>query len=120
VIGREIDTDWIELPEPTPPPGGWLKPTCSFASHSWTLEIDEGRAYIQCADPCDPALFDPAAGNTPVCLVEWQPEDHCTPDPIPVRLVFVDDSTPSTPAGPAEWGYYIEVHAADERRKDVA
>lgn len=97
------------LPEPVPPPGGWRPITCTWESHHWTLEVEDGRASIMCADPCEP-LHDPA-GPIPVCLCDWQPEDYHTPEPIPVALTFVDDSTPSTPAGPAEFGFYIEVRA---------
>lgn len=95
-------------PRRTPPPEGWHPITCTWESHQWTLDVEDGRAFVACADPCEP-LHDPA-GPIPVCLCEWQPEDLFTPDSIPVRLVYVDDSTPSTPAGPAEYGFYIEVH----------
>ena len=111
MIRFEIDENWVEPPEPTPPPGGWRPITCTFASHNWTLEVEDGRASIMCADPCDVNLFDPSSRSTPVCLCDWQPEDFSTPDGIPVALTYVDDSTPSTPAGPAEYGFYIEARA---------
>jgi len=95
-------------PDPEPPEGGWHVPTCTFESHHWTLEIEYGRVSISCADPCDESLFNPARPG-PMCLHDWQPEDYSTPEPIPVKLTYVDDSTPSTPAGPAEYGYYIEI-----------
>lgn len=97
-------------PELEPPEGGWRSVTCSFESHGWALEIDNGSATVQCVDPCDPDLFDPA-GKTPVCLCGWEPEDFHTPEPIPVKVTYVDDSTPPTPAGPAEYGYYLEVRS---------
>jgi hypothetical protein len=105
----EIDPNPIETPpDPTPPEGGWVKPSCTFESHHWEMEVDDGRASISCTDPCNPYIFDPRE-PTPICLHDWEPEDFHTPDPIPVALTFVDDSTPSTPAGSAEYGYYIEV-----------
>lgn len=100
----------LPLPETVPPPGGWRQITCSFESHRWVLHVEGGRASISCADSCDPTWFDPA-GRTPACLCDWQPEDFFGED-IPVALEYVDDSTPSTPAGPAEYGYYIVVRAA--------
>jgi hypothetical protein len=93
-------------PTPIPPPGGWRKPTCTFASHSWELEVEGGRANLTCKDPCDPALFDPARLE-PLCLFPWEPEDLVMD--IPVTVTHVDDSTPSTPAGPAEYGFYLEI-----------
>lgn len=98
-------------PEPTPPPGGWMPITCSFESHRWELDVEEGRASVRCADPCDPDLFEPG-GRTPACLCDWLAEDFFTPEPIPVHVKYVDDSSPSTPNGPAEWGYYLVVSAA--------
>lgn len=106
-----FDPDPFEpRPEISPPEGGWQTPDCTFESHSWMLEIDNGRASIMCTDPCNPDLFDPE-GRTPTCQCDWQPEDYSTPDPIPVTLTYVDDSTPSGPWGPSEYGYYIEVRA---------
>jgi hypothetical protein len=99
------------LPESVPPPEGWHPITCDFTTHKWTLEVEDGKAHIACADPCDPAWFEPG-GRTPCCLCDWQPDDFHTPHPIPVTLTYVDDSTPSTPAGPAEYGFYIEVRRA--------
>ncbi len=98
-------------PEPMAPEGGWHKPDCTFESHSWVLEVEDGRFQVICADPCDAALFDPSE-PTPRCLHDWEPEDFHTPEPLPVQLVYVDDSTPSTPAGPAEYDFYIEVRPA--------
>lgn len=98
-------------PDREPPAGGWVTPTCTFESHKWTLEIEEGRASIHCCDPCDPSTFHPAAGDA-TCEYPWEPEDLTTPDPIPVLPTYVDDSTPCTPAGPAEYGFYIEVRGA--------
>ena len=107
-----FDPDPFEPPpEILPPEGGWRTPDCTFESHSWTLEIEEGRASIMCTDPCDPNLFNPAC-RAPACLCDWQLEDYSTPEPIPVALTYVDDSTPSGPWGSAEYGYYIEVRAA--------
>lgn len=103
-----IDDLFEPHPEPDPPEGGWHVPTCSFDTHCWTLEIEDGHVSISCVDPCDGDLFNPS-GSPPMCLHDWQPEDYSTPEPIPVKLTFVNDSTPSTPAGPAEYGYYIEV-----------
>jgi hypothetical protein len=96
-------------PERQPPPGGWQPITCTFESHTWHLDVESGHATITCADPCDPDVLDLSSGNLPACLCDWQPEDFGTAEPIPVRLTYVDDSTPSTPMGPAEYGYYIEV-----------
>lgn len=105
-----LDPEWMETPPDREPPAeGWHKP-CDFADHRWVLDVEDGRACVRCADPCDPNVYD-LAGRTPTCLCDWQPEDFHTPEPLPVVLTYVDDSTPSTPAGPAEYGYYIEVRA---------
>lgn len=98
--------DWED--DPTPPQGGWREPDCSFEGHKWTLEIEQGHIYISCVDPCDPKLFNPN-GRTPICIVPWESEDYITPEPIPVKLTYVDESTPSSPAGPVEYGFCIEV-----------
>jgi hypothetical protein len=106
---------WVEvdpLPELQPPEGGWREITCTWESHTWHLWLEDGKFSIQCADPCDLNQFDPAAGKMPLCHWEFDPEDCGTPEPIPVRLTYVDDSTPSTPMGPAEYGFYIEVGPA--------
>lgn len=94
--------------DPVLPQGGWLEPTCTFEFHQWILEIEDGRVCILCVDPCDPELFNPNS-RIPTCLAPWESEDYSTPEPIPVKLTYVNDSTPSTPAGPAEYGFYIEV-----------
>lgn len=107
-----LDSDPPTPADPQPPEGGWRIPDCTFASHHWMLTVEDGHASVACVDPCDdayhPRLFDPAL-PTPVCMHEWDPSDFFTPDGIPVALTYVDDSTPSTPAGPAEYSYYIEV-----------
>ncbi len=102
----------FEVDRSIPPPGGWVKPTCTFESHKWALEIEDGHAHIHCCDPCDPSAFDPSAGQATCASDLWNQEDFHTPGAIPVRLTYVDDSTPSTPAGPAEYGFYIEVRAS--------
>lgn len=98
-------------PEPVEPDGGWQEATCSFESHKWALEVEDGHTGVRCLDPCDPAMFRPS-GPTPTCLVDWPIEDFFSGEPLPVALTYVEDSTPSTPAGPGEYGYYIEVRPA--------
>lgn len=120
---RLIDFSEI-FPEPEEPEGGWIQPTCTWESHKWALEIEDGSFHIKCLDPCDMTKIDPNA-TIPVC--EWgmnycEPTDFGTPwdAPMPIRLEFVDDSTPSTPMGPAEYGYYILVHdEATKMRKAI-
>lgn len=94
--------------ERKPPEGGWHKPSCTFSGHHWALEIEQGQVSFHCLDPCDPDLYE----WVPSCHNEFYAEDCFTPERIPVALKWVDDSTPSTPAGPAEYGFYIEVRAA--------
>lgn len=94
-------------PEPVPPEGGWKRVLCTFASHSWSLEVENGRVGLNCTDPCDGRLFNPL-GLTPVCLYPWEPEDLFA-ESIPVTVTHINDSTPSTPSGPAEYSYYLEV-----------
>ena len=108
--GNKIE--WIHmdlaLPDPEPPPGGWNEP-CKFEDHQWVIEIEEGRASVHVVDPCNPEMFDPARG-LPACSPDlWQAEDFFTAEPIPVQVTFVNDSTPSTPAGPAEYSYYLDI-----------
>jgi hypothetical protein len=93
------------------PDGGWKKP-CNFSDHQWGIEIEEGRVRLICLDPCDLNKdydqYDPG-GPLPTCAVWWEAEDLVTQAPIPVRLNFVDDSSPAGPWGEAEYGFYIEV-----------
>lgn len=97
--------------DPQPPLEGWHEP-CDFEDHQWGLTVEEGRASLWCLDPCDADVYDPA-GSQPACLQWWENDDLCTPEPIPVRPVFVDDSTPSGPWGPAEYGYWIDLKEVD-------
>lgn len=93
-----------------PPVEGWHEP-CTVQSHKWAIELDEGIARLVCADRCpDPNVYDPA-GITPACLMSdyWVREDLQTEGSIPVEITLVDDSTPSTPDGPAEYGFWIDV-----------
>lgn len=119
-IKLNLDGPFIPLPddyeEIVMPEGGWTPVTCSFESHKWQLEVEEGRARIICVDPCpsEPYTFDPC-GPTPTCLCDWMPEDFSTPEALPVRLRFVDDSSPSTPMGPAEYGFWIDVLPIEEK-----
>lgn len=92
-----------------------IKP-CKIEDHNWEMSIEEGRVSIFCVDPhsnierramnewgnrlgglgaCEPMVF--------------QSEDYYV-DGFPIDLEYVDDSTPSTPMSPAEYGYYILVH----------
>lgn len=104
------DDIFAERPEPE---GGWLPVTCNFSSHRWGLEAEEGVARLRCLDKCDLSRIDPS-GPIPCCDdTYFLPEDVVTAAPIPVRVVFVDDSTPSTPDGPAEYGYWLEIHPLD-------
>lgn len=104
----QVDADWEP---PQPPEGGWKepKPGCSWETHRWALSIEDGRASIQCSDPCE-GPFDPEK-PIPACsphLDMPMAEDIYIED-LPVRVHYVDDSTPSTPVGPAEYGYYFEI-----------
>jgi hypothetical protein len=100
----------LEIPERPILEEGWAKP-CGFDDHQWGIELEDGRARLVCLDPCDldNICCDPN-GPLPTCAVRWEAEDLVTSRPIPVTLEFVDDSTPSTPNGPAEFGFWIEVH----------
>ena len=105
----QLDHEEIEfIPMPIE---GWHEP-CTFEQHKWTLEAEDGRVIICCVDPCDITVYDPC-GPTPSCHVEVYAEDFTTPEPIPVKLIFIDDSTPGGPWGPAEYGFYIEVRKGD-------
>lgn len=95
---------------PGPPEGGWLTASCSFESHRWQLEIEEGRARVTCVDPCpNPEHYDPH-GPIPTCHCPWESDDYNTPEPIPVKITYVDDSSSGGPWGPAEYGFWLEVH----------
>lgn len=99
----------FDRPEPVEPEGGWKK-ACQVEDHRWTLSVEEGRAELVCLDP-HPQQFaeevDPQRGM-PVCLDPyWEPEDLFAEVAVQVR--HVDDSSPSTPAGPAEYGFYLEI-----------
>lgn len=111
--------DFDNYKPPVEPEGGWTPVTCSFESHKWAVEIDMGRATLICLDPCpsEPYTFDPS-GPTPTCLCPWEGDDLSTPEPLPVRLRFVDDSTPDSWLGPAEYGFWIDVLAIDKPVED--
>lgn len=100
----------LDIPDLVEPPEGWHEITCSFDSHKWGVELEEGNYRVVCLDPCDMEKFNPAGSGIPACHWEIYPEDFHTPAPIPVKLNYVDDSTPSTPMGPAEYGFYVEVY----------
>lgn len=104
------DIDPLNFMPPVEPLGGWTPVTCSFDSHKWTMEIEEGRINITCVDPCpsEPYTYDPS-GPTPTCLAPWESEDFFSGEAIPVRLTFCDESTPASWLGEAEYGFYIEV-----------
>jgi hypothetical protein len=113
-----IEEPWPEgeFHEPVMPEGGWKK-ACTVADHKWALEIEEGRVQLVCLDP-HPVEFaaevEPSRGS-PVCLDPyWEPEDVGTTTPIPVKFEHVDDNTPSTPAGPAEYSFYMTIEELTE------
>lgn len=115
-MGKLILTDNIfEYAEPEMPEGGWTPVTCSFESHKWQMEIEEGRVRITCVDPCssEPYTYAPD-GPIPTCLAPWESDDFNTPEALPVRLRFVDDSTPDSWLGPAEYGFWIDVLPIDK------
>lgn len=103
-----------ELEPRKEPKGGW-KEICIIADHKWSLEVEGGSASLRCLDP-HPEEFsnqvNPVYGP-PVCLSQyWESDDlHC--EGIPVQVRHVDDSTPSTPMGPAEYGFWIEIKSID-------
>lgn len=106
----KIDLDLLDLfgvEGLEPPIEGWHKP-CEFKDHNWVLDIEDGQANIICTDPCDLNVYNPG-GVLPVCGGYWENEDFNTPEPIPVDLTFVNDSSPAGPWGPAEYGYWIDV-----------
>jgi hypothetical protein len=90
-----------------PPEGGWRRP-CDFGDHRWSVQIEEGQATLICEDPCTPEGFDPN-GRTPTCHCDWPSEDVSFAERIPVTVRFINDSTPSTVDGPAEYGYWLEI-----------
>jgi hypothetical protein len=91
------------------------EPTCSFESHRWVLDIEDGHASIDCLDPCED-VFDPD-GLIPVCLAGVEPEEIFAQ--IPVTVTYVDDSTPSSIDGPAEYGFYLEVRPVAEEEPNL-
>lgn len=113
-MGIEI-TNWNASPfdevKPLPEPeDGWKEVTCDWKSHRWAFHIEDGRIRIECLDPCDLTQFNPS-GPLPVCDTDYLvSEDFYSVNPIEVKLRFVDDSTPDSWLGPAEYGYYIEVY----------
>lgn len=113
--GIEI-VDWDEpLPERKEPEGGWKK-ACTVVDHKWALEVEGGKVSLVCLDP-HPETFmdevDPEYG-APVCLDQyWERDDLNTPRAIPVKVKHIQDNTPSTPNGPAEYGFWIEIEALD-------
>lgn len=95
---------------PVEPADGWKEP-CQLADHKWTLVIEDGQVRLECVDPHPESFINEIRPDRryPACLDHyWQAEDlYC--DGIPVKVTHIDDSTPSTPNGPAEYGFYITV-----------
>ena len=111
--------DKVEPPfdgrEPKEPEGGW-KPACKIKDHTWVAEVEEGILSIRPSDRHTDeqiAEMDPR-GPSPACVHWWEREDLVMSE-FPVKVKVVDDSTPSTPAGPAEYGYWIEVEVDKDR-----
>lgn len=110
---KKIEVNWLdeEIPERKEPEGGWKTP-CIIADHKWALEIEEGKVELVCLDPHPESFAEECndGGGLPVCLFPyWEREDLITVNAIPAKVTHVDDSTPSTPNGPAEYGFYIEI-----------
>lgn len=119
-INFEIDPDPVDWTDPEPPEGGWVTAPCEHAEspwafHNWQLEIEEGRAVIRCADPCDvnPEHLDPQ-GKIPVCIAVanlYDPESYGTPEPIPVKVEGIVEKYPGGPWGATEYDFYINIEA---------
>ena len=98
-------------PEPREEPESGWKKSCTIADHRWGLDIEEGKVILKCLDP-HPEEFvneiDPYHG-LPVCLDPYWVSEDLGGEIKEVHVEHVDDSTPSTPEGPAEYGYYIVI-----------
>lgn len=94
------------VPERTEPEGGW-QPACKVQDHLWKIECDAGHLGLVCVDPCSEEKLDTydLAGMTPGCLLDAEMVGGETP---PFKLKYIDDSTPSGPWGPAEYGGWFE------------
>lgn len=103
----EIDGGWPEVPEPE---GGWQK-SCVIADHEWELEIEEGAVILHAINPCSAEQIEAMGPDGwPVCRDRyWEREDIVMYKRVPVKVRHVDDSIPSTPNGPAEYGFYLEL-----------
>lgn len=107
-IRWEIDNE--PPPFPKKPEGGWNK-ACGLDDHKWDLVVEDGKASLNCRDPHSEefcGLVDPN-GPPPVCGYPYWVQEDIYIESIPVKVKHVDDSTPSTPAGPAEYGFYLEI-----------
>lgn len=86
-------------------------PACKVGDHRWKIEFDAGTINVYALDPCDRIKRESMIRNHgyPACSEKdgWV-RDGLSGE-IEIKLTYVDDSTASTPAGPAEYGYYIEV-----------
>jgi hypothetical protein len=99
-----------------------LIPPCKVEDHTWVIEFDAGSHSVSCKNPHTPIereamdRYNLAQGKGfyfPVCGDDVG--DYVgtgVAGEIEVKLRHVDDSTPSTPAGPAEYGYYLEITEA--------
>jgi hypothetical protein len=114
----DCDEGWVIVDE------YGLLPPCTVEDHTWVLEFDAGSYHVSCKNPHTPieieAMYrysqqDASMGNWryPVCGDDVGDYVHTgIAGEIEVKLNHVDDSTPSTPAGPAEYGYYLEITEA--------
>lgn len=105
------DLDLFFDEPPKPPREGW-KPACRVSDHEWELSIEEGEVTLHCKNPHtdeEAEQMDPDQG-IPVCKESyWDRMDIFMPKRVPVKVRHVDDSTPDTPNGPAEYGFYLEL-----------
>ncbi len=110
VLPLRFEVDHAPVPpDREPPEGGW-QPHCKVQDHLWKVEFDgPGGVSLVCVDPCSEeklASYEPN-GVIPGC-------DLCDLEELggetePFKLRWHDDSVPSTPAGPAEYGGWFEV-----------
>jgi hypothetical protein len=93
-----------------------LRPPCTLDDHTFVIELDGGSFSVRAKDPhsaveCE-AMVRWAEANgrypMPMCDVHDDYIQNGLAGEIEVKLTHIDDSTPSTPSSPAEYGYWIE------------
>lgn len=126
---KDLNLDPFEPPPPdTLPDGRWqfydddgsvivaqpielMKP-CRFEDHLWILEFEENRVSVRPKDrhsAIEREAMRRASYTEGICSCYAEVTDNMLYGTMTVKIQYHDDSSPSGPWGPAEYGYYLTI-----------